>query len=171
MRSLVAGYSCSMHPACVTYRRPKLAYGSQWSLNWYDIARLFDMVPQCQLLKKLKFYHIENQFIFWIEKWLTVCKQWISLDGKLSGFVPVYLEYLRVVYWACWCFWSIANNITENISSQLQMTAQLLYRAMRIVQDSILLHKGSACFVPVGSCLSLTLCKRSQNPIITNYYL
>ena len=39
-----------------------------------DFSKAFDTVPHCRLLKKLKFYHIENQVVQWIEKWLTLHK-------------------------------------------------------------------------------------------------
>ena len=54
-----------------------------------DFSKEFDTVPHCRLLMKPKFYHIENQVIHWIEKWLTVRKQRVLLDGKLSDYVPV----------------------------------------------------------------------------------
>ena len=46
-------------------------------------------MPHCRLLKKLKFYHIENQVVQWIEKWLTLRKQHVLLDGESSDHVPV----------------------------------------------------------------------------------
>ena len=37
-----------------------------------DFSRVFDTVPHFRLLKKLKFYHIENQVIQWIENGLSM---------------------------------------------------------------------------------------------------
>ena len=64
-----------------------------------DFSKAFDTVPHCHLLKKLKFYHIENQVVQWIEKWLTACKQHVLLDGESSDHVPVSSVCLRARCW------------------------------------------------------------------------
>ena len=49
-----------------------------------DFSKAFDTVPHCRLIKKLKFYHIENQVVQWIEKWLTLHNQRVLLDRESS---------------------------------------------------------------------------------------
>ena len=98
-----------------------------------DFSKVFDTVPHRRLLKKLKFYHIENQVIHWIEKWLTVHKQRILLDGELSNYVPVSSGVPQGTVLGPLMFLIYINNITENISSQLRLFADdcLLYRAIK----------------------------------------
>ena len=54
-----------------------------------DFSKAFNTVPHHRLLKKLNFYHNENQVIHWIEKWLTVRKQQVLLNGESSDYAPV----------------------------------------------------------------------------------
>ena len=44
-------------------------------------------MPRCHLLKKLKFYRMESNFISWIEKRLTIHDQ--QRGGKSSKYVSV----------------------------------------------------------------------------------
>ena len=144
-----------------------------------DFSKSFDTVPHCRLLKKLKFYHIENQVIHWIEKWLTVRKQRVLLDGESPDYVSgvpqgtVLGPLMFLIY---------INDITENISSQLRSFADdcLLYRAIKTEQDSILLQQDLNALSQwavtwqmrfnLSKC-TVMRCTRSQNPMIANYSL
>ena len=109
-----------------------------------DFSKAFDTVwPHCRLLKKLKFYHIENQVIQWIEKWLTLCKQRALLDGESSDHVPVSPGVPQGTVLGPLMFLIYINYITEDISSQLRLFVDdcLLYLPIKSEQDSILLQR------------------------------
>ena len=67
-----------------------------------DFSKAFDTVPHCRLLKKLKFYHIENQVIQLIEKWLTLRKQHVLLDGESSDWLKLSLCHQLVCFRQSW---------------------------------------------------------------------
>ena len=94
-----------------------------------DFSKTFDTVPHCRLLKKLKFYHIENQVVQWIQQWLTLHKQCVLLDGESSDHVPVSSGVLHGTVLGLLMFLIYINDITEDISSQLRLFADdcLLY--------------------------------------------
>ena len=104
-----------------------------------DFSEAFDTVPHCHLLKKLNFFHIENQVIQWIEKWLTVRKQCVLLDGETSDHIPV---SSGVPQGTVLMFLIYINDITEDISSQLRLFTDncLLYHTIKSEQDSIFLQ-------------------------------
>ena len=108
-----------------------------------DFSKAFDTVPHCHLLKKLKFYHIESQVVQWIEKWLTLCKQRVLLDGELSDHVPVSSGVPQGTVLGPLMFLIYINDITGDISSQLRLFADdcLLYLPIKSEQDSILLQR------------------------------
>ena len=70
------GYSCSTQLiSLIEDLHFHMNYNVQVDMILLGFLKAFDTVPHCCLLKKLKFYHIENHVIRWIEKWLTVHKQ------------------------------------------------------------------------------------------------
>ena len=70
-----SGYSCSTQPiSLIEDLNFHMDYNVQIDIILLDFSKAFSTVPHRRLLKKLKFYHIENQVIHWIEKWLTVHK-------------------------------------------------------------------------------------------------
>ena len=100
-------------------------------------------MSHCHLLKKLKFYHIENQVVQWIEKWLTLRKQRVLLDGESSDHVLVSSGVPQGTVLGPLMFLIYINDITEDISSQLRLFADdcLLYLPIKSEQDSILLQQ------------------------------
>ena len=71
-----AGYSCSTQLiSLIEDLNFHMDHNIQIDMILLDFSKAFDTVPHRRLLKKLKFYHIENRVIHWIEKWLTVRKQ------------------------------------------------------------------------------------------------
>ena len=108
-----------------------------------DFSKAFNTVPHYYLLKKLKFYNIENQIIHCIEKWLTVHKQWVLLDGESSDYVPVSSGVPEGTVLGLLMFLIYINGIKENVLSQLKLFADdcLLYHAIKAEQDSILLKR------------------------------
>ena len=93
----------------------------------------------------MKFYHIEIHIIHWIEKWLTVHKQQVLLNGELSDYVPVSYGVPQGTVLGPLIFLIYINDITENVSSQLKLLADdcLLYCAIKTGQNSILPQKDS----------------------------
>ena len=147
-----------------------------------DFSKAFASVPHCRLLKKLKFYHIENQVIQWIEKWFTARKQCVLLDGESSDHVPVLSGVLQGTVLGPMMFLIYINDITEDISSQLRLFADdcLLYRTIKSEQDSILLQRDLDILslwakvwqmrFNLSKCTAMR-CTRSHNPMIINYSL
>ena len=147
-----------------------------------DFSKAFDTVPHCRLLKKLKFYHTENQVVQWIEKWLTLRKQRVLLDGESSDHVPVSSGVPQGTVLGPFLFLIYINDITEDISSQLRLFADdcLLYFPIKSEQDSILLQwdldtlcqwaKVWQMRFNLSKCTFMR-CTRSQYPIIVNYSL
>ena len=85
-----AGYSCSTQLiSLIEDLNFHMDHYVQVDMILQDFSKVFDTVPHCCLLKKLKFYHLEDQVIQWIEKWLTLCKKRVLLDGESSDHVPV----------------------------------------------------------------------------------
>ena len=95
-----AGYSCSTQLiSLIEDLNFHMDHNIQIDMILLDFSKAFDTVPHRRLLKKLKFYHIENQVIHWIEKWLTVRKQRVLLVENHLTMSLCYLEYFRVQYW------------------------------------------------------------------------
>jgi len=137
-----AGYSCSTQLVLlIEDLNFHIDHNTQIDMILLDFSKAFSMVPDRRLLKKLKFYHIENQVISWIEEWLTVRKQRVLLGGESSDYVPVLSGVPQGTVVGLVMFLIYINNIMENISSQLRLFADdcSLYRPIRTVQDSILL--------------------------------
>ena len=111
-----------------------------------------DTVPHCCLLKKLKFYYIENQVVQWTEKWLTLCKQHVLLYGESFDYVPVSSDVPQATVSGPLMFLIYINDITEDISSQLRLFADecFLYLPIKSEQDSML---GLGHFVSVGKSM------------------
>ena len=124
-------------------------------------------------------YHIENQVIQWIEKWLTVRKQHVLLDGESSDYVPVSSGVPQGIVLGLLMFLIYINDITEDISSQLRLFADdcLLYCAIKSEQDPILPQQDLdtlsqwAKVWQIRFNLSKCRCTRPHNPIIVNYSL
>ena len=88
-----AGYSCSTQLISLIEDLDfHMDHNVQNDMILLDSSKAFNTVPHCCLLKKLKFYitlRIYSQVIHWIEKWLTVRKQHVLLDGESCDHVPV----------------------------------------------------------------------------------
>ena len=53
-----------------------------------DLSAAFDLVPPDILLKKLKIYGVETEFLAWIESYLTDRHQAVWIDHVMSNFLP-----------------------------------------------------------------------------------
>ena len=174
-----AGYSCSTQLiSLIEDLNFHMDHNVQVDMILLNFSKAFDTVPHYSLLKKLKFYHIKNQVIQWIEKWLTLRKQRVLLDGESSDHVPVSSGVPQGIL----MFLIYINDITEDISSQLRLFADdcLLYLPIKSEQDSILLQQDldtSSQWAKVWqmrfnlSKCTVMRCTRSHNPIIVNYSL
>ena len=49
-----------------------------------DFSKAFDRVPHKRLLQKLKKYQFSNEIISWIEAWLAMRRQQVTVNGKNS---------------------------------------------------------------------------------------
>ena len=138
-----------------------------------DFSKAFDTVSHCRLLKKLKFYHIENQVIQWIEKWLTLRKQHVLFDGESSNHVPVSSGVPQGTVLRPLIFLIYINDITEDTSSQLRLFAD----AIKSEQDSILLQQDLETLSQWAKVWQMRFKRtvmrstKSHNPIIVNYLL
>ena len=175
-----AGYSCSIQLILlIEDLNFHMDHNFQVDMILLDFSKAFDTVSHCHLLKKLKFYHIENQVIHWIEKWLTLRKQHVLLDREssaVSSSVPqgtVLGPLMLLIY---------INDITEDISSQLRLFTDdcLLYFPIKSEQDSILLQRDLDTLSQWAKVWQMRLnlskctvmrCTRSHNHIIVNYSL
>ena len=178
-----AGYSCSTQLiSLIEDLNFHMDQNVQVDIILLDFSKAFDTVPYCHLLKKLKFYHIENQVIQWIEKWLTARKQCVLLDGESSDHVPVLSGVPQDTVLGLLMFLIYINDITEDISSQLRLFADdcLLYRTIKSEQDSILLQwdlDTLSLWAKVWQMRfnlskgTIIRCTRLHNPIIINYSL
>ena len=54
-----------------------------------DFSKAFDTVPHQRLLTKLAHYGIQGDAHRWIRSWLTLCTQYVVVDGEASDFVRV----------------------------------------------------------------------------------
>ena len=64
-----ADYSCSAQLiSLIEDLNFHMGHDVQVDMILLDFSKAFDSVPHCCLLKKLKFYHLEDQVIQWIEK-------------------------------------------------------------------------------------------------------
>ena len=178
-----ANYSCSTQLiSLIEDLNFHMDHNVQVDMILLDFSKAFDTVPQCCLLKKLKFYHIENQVVHWIEKWFTVRKQRVLLDGESSDHVPVSSGVPQGMMLGPLMFLIYINDITEDISSQLRLFADdcLLYLSIKSDQDSILLQedldtlslweKVWQMWFNLSKC-TVMRCTKSHNPTIVNYSL
>ena len=120
-------YSCSTQlTSLIEDLNFHMDHNVQVDMILLDFSKAFDTVPHCHLLKKLKFYHIENQVVQWIGKWLTLHKLCVLLDGESSNHVPVSSGVPQGTVLGPLIFFIYINNIT---SSQLRLFADhcLLY--------------------------------------------
>ena len=87
-----AGYSCSTQLiSLIEDLNFHMDHNVQVDMILLDFSKAFDTVPHCCLLKKLKFYHIDNQVIQWIEKCLTLRKQ------RVQSFVLIFVNQFMVI--------------------------------------------------------------------------
>ena len=54
-----------------------------------DFAKAFDTVPHKRLLTKVEGYGVQGKVLKWIESFLTDRMQYVAINGKQSGRVPV----------------------------------------------------------------------------------
>ena len=77
--------------------------GSPVDIIYLDFKAAFDKVPHQRLLLKLKGHGIGNGMINWVEKWLIDRRQRVVVDGEVSNWKPVLVEYRRDQYWDLFC--------------------------------------------------------------------
>ena len=85
------GYSCAsnllsfleMVTTCIDGKEPV-------DTIYLDLAKAFDKVPHERLVSKLKAHGIDGLVCNWIKAWLTDRQQRVCLDGRYSGWRPVW---------------------------------------------------------------------------------
>ena len=107
-----------------------------------DFAKAFDSVPHQRLLVKLRHYGITNNICHWISTWLTQRSQQVVLDGASSESVSVQYGVPQGTVLGSLMFLIYINDITESISSPLQLFADdcILYRTITTEEDAIQLQ-------------------------------
>ena len=95
----------------------------QVDLVLLDFCKAFDTVSHCKLLSKLSSYGIHNQTYHWITSWLTNRKQWVTIDGVASKWVPVKSGIPQGTVLGPLTFLIYINDIGENVLLTLKLFA------------------------------------------------
>ena len=98
-------------------------YHQHVDLVLLDFCKAFDAVPHCRLLSKLSSYGIHNQTDRWITSWLTNRKQWVTVSGVASKWVPVKSGVPQGTVLGPLMFLIYINDIGENVLSTLKLFA------------------------------------------------
>ena len=107
-----------------------------------EFAKAFHSVPHQSLLVKLRYDGITNNICRWISTWLTQRSQQVVLDHASSDSVSVQCGVPQGTVLGPLMFLLYNNEITENISSPLQLFADdcILYRTITTEEDTIQLQ-------------------------------
>ena len=103
-----------------------------------DFSKAFDSVPHQRLLRKLKYYGINNNIYKWIKTWLIQRSQCVVLDGVSSDLVTVQSGIPQGTVLGPLMFLLYINDISNNIHSSLRLFADdcLLYRIVSFTEAS-----------------------------------
>ena len=93
--------------------------GSPVDAVYLDFQKAFDKVPHQRLLLKLKAHGIGNDVINWIEKWLTLRRQKVVVDGEISNWKSVLSGVPKGSVFGPILFLIYINDLEDDISSKV----------------------------------------------------
>jgi hypothetical protein len=109
-----------------------------------DFAKVFDKVPHCRLVHKLKFNGVDGTTLSWISSFLSSRKQLVLLDGVKSSEKEVLSGVPQGTVPGPLLFLSFINDlpdVTTSSDARLFADDSLLYRHVNSQNNSDLLQK------------------------------
>ena len=85
---------------------------------YLDFQKAFDKVPHQKFLPKLKAHGIGNDVINWIEKWFTLRRLRVIVDGEISNWKPVLSGVPHGSILGTILFLIYINDLEDDISSK-----------------------------------------------------
>ena len=111
--------------------------GFRTDIAIFDFSKAFDSVPHRWLLSKLDHLGICGRTKAWISSFLSDQSQRVVLNGAQSSWIPVLSGVPQGTVLGPLLFLLYANDITENISSEIRFFADdcIFYRQIRTPGD------------------------------------
>ena len=114
-----------------------------------DMSKVFDSVPHERLLLKLQSYGVGDTLLVWFNRFLTTCRQRVSLNGSFSSWHPVTAGVPQGSILGPLLFILYVNDISKSINCKLKVFANdiAIYHQVSSIQDCHFLQQN------LNSCL------------------